>query len=160
MLDSMSARTRNFRIVASDIDEGALRVARAGGPYNKDDIKNIPPELLKNYVISDENDFRVTEKIKKKIEFRQQNLLMDEFEKDFDLIVCRNVTIYFTDKAKKDLNTKFFNSLKPGGVLFIGGTEVMLDATAISFENLGVSFYRRPVLNVSPAQKPVEKVMA
>ncbi len=91
----------------------------------------------------------VVNRIKKRVEFRQQNLLCDEFEQDFDLIICRNVTIYFTEEAKQELNQKFYHSLKDGGVLFIGGTEVMLDATNIGFNGLGVSFYQKPALSTS-----------
>ena len=62
----------------------------------------------------------------------------------FDLVICRNVTIYFTEEAKWELNTKFFNSLIEGGVLFIGSTEVMLEASKIGFSTMGVSFYQKP----------------
>lgn len=160
MLESMSARSRNYRILASDIDDRALSVAMAGGPYGYDDIKSISPELLERYFTCSGKEYRIIDRMKKKLEFKKQNLLLDEFEKDFDLIVCRNVTIYFTDKAKRDLNTKFFNSLKEGGVMFIGGTEVMLDASVIGFENLGVSFYRKPVRGISLRPAAAEKLAA
>ena len=49
------------------------------------------------------------------MEFKQHNLLRDEFEQDFDLVVCRNVTIYFAEEAKTELTRKFYRSLKDGG---------------------------------------------
>lgn len=139
----------NHRILATDIDEGALKKAKTGGPYSADEIKNISPILLKRYFASSNGDHMVIDRIKKRVEFRQQNLLCDEFEQGFDLIICRNVTIYFTQKAKRKLNRRFYHSLKDGGVLFIGGTEVMLDTTDVGFKGLGVSFYQKPALSTS-----------
>ncbi len=101
----------------------------------------------------------VINKMKQRIEFRQQNLLCDEFEQGFDLIICRNVTIYFTEEAKRELNQRFYHSLKDGGVLFIGGTEVMLDATSVGFKGLGVSFYQKPALSTSRSISAREGVL-
>ena len=72
-----------------------------------------------------------------------------EFEIGFDLVVCRNVTIYFTDEAKNELNRKFYRSLKDGGVLFIGGTEIMLGADGIGFKKLDTCFYQKSMTSIS-----------
>lgn len=61
--------------------------------------------------------------MKKEVSFHKQNLLTDRFEAGHDLIVCRNVMIYFTEGAKHKLYQKFAASLKPGGFLFVGSTE-------------------------------------
>ena len=137
------------RILATDIDEGVLKKAKAGGPYSPNEIKSVSPILLKRYFTSSNGDYMVINRIKQRIEFRQQNLLCDEFEQGFDLIICRNVTIYFTEEAKRELNQRFYHSLKDVGVLFIGGTEVMLDATNVGFKGLGVSFYQKSALSTS-----------
>ena len=63
---------------------------------------------------------------------------------DFDLVLCRNVVIYFTEPAKAGLYRKFYDSLRPGGVLFVGGTEVVSQAAQIGFKSAGISFYQRP----------------
>jgi chemotaxis protein methyltransferase CheR len=142
----------SHRILATDIDMDALRQARAGGPYSADDVKSVPPTLIRKYFSHSHGDYRVVDRIRHRVEFRQQNLLCDNFEKGFDLIICRNVTIYFTEEAKKELNKKFYQALKDGGVLFIGGTEVMLDVTSVGFKGLLASFYQKPESTV--AKKP------
>jgi len=71
------------------------------------------------------------------------NLLADSFEKEFDLIVCRNVVIYFTADVKDQLYTHFYEALRPGGILFVGGTEIIPKALEVGFEAVGISFYRR-----------------
>ena len=67
----------------------------------------------------------------------------DKFENDFDLIVCRNVVIYFTTASKDILYEKFCKALRPGGVLFVGGTEIISGAAKFGFQNFGISFYKK-----------------
>ena len=75
--------------------------------------------------------------------FRQQDLLTDSFGNGYDLIMCRNVTIYFTREAQDRLNQKFARAMVPGGLLFIGGSEMIFDYQSIGFEKLSPCFYRR-----------------
>jgi chemotaxis protein methyltransferase CheR len=138
------------RIVASDIDPVAVATARQGGPYTDDAIQNVPPNYYDKYFTSSEKGHYVNTKIKSRVEFKVQNLLHSQFETGFDLILCRNVTIYFTDIVKNTLNRNFFNSLKSGGILFIGGTEVILDMTKIGFVPLSPSFYLKPEEQILP----------
>ncbi len=134
----------NHRILATDIDEGVLKQAKAGGPYSPAEVKGVSSIFLRRYFTSSNGGYMVIDKIRRRVEFRRQNLLCDEFEQSFDLVICRNVTIYFTDEAKRELNRRFYHSLKDGGVLFIGGTEVMLDVVSIGFKGLKASFYQKP----------------
>jgi chemotaxis protein methyltransferase CheR len=138
------------RIVASDIDPIAIAKAKEGGPYTDDAVQNVPPAYYEKYFTGTPQGHFVSPKIKSRIEFKVQNLLNSRFEEGFDLILCRNVTIYFTDVVKNVLNRNFFNSLKTGGVLFIGGTEVILDMTKIGFVPLSPSFYLKPEEPVLP----------
>ncbi len=158
ILESVSPY-HNHRILATDIDEGALKQAKAGGPYSPVEVKNAPPILLRRYFTSSNGGYMVVDKIRQRVEFRQQNLLCDEFEQGFDLIICRNVTIYFTEETKRELNKKFYHSLKDGGVLFIGGTEVMLDVVSVGFKRMGASFYQKPAPSTSRETKAREGVL-
>ena len=133
-------------IIASDIDEEALRKARAGGPYSSDVMKGISPDTLARYFVKQANgSYMVSDRIVRKITFRKHNLLVDPYEQRFDLILCRNVTIYFTDEAKNAIYRRFLGSLKEGGILFTGGTEVILNAGEIGFKSMkSAAFYRKP----------------
>ncbi len=132
-----------FRILGTDLDQTILAKARAGGPYSAADIKNVSKLLRQKYFTTCEEGFRVLDSVKARVQFRQQNLLKDSFAKGFDLIICRNVVIYFSDEAKRTLNRGFYESLNNNGVLFIGGTESLLDAQALGFTRMSSSFYRR-----------------
>jgi chemotaxis protein methyltransferase CheR len=131
-------------ILATDIDEVSLVKARAGGPYRASEVKNVPPHLLENYFRVEDGFYWVSDRIRQTVIFRQHDLLCDAFESEFDIILCRNVTIYFTDLARSQLNSRFFKSLKPGGVLFIGATESLNDGGEQGFSRLAHCFYLRP----------------
>lgn len=142
LLDKLSPY-RTHRILATDVDKGALSHAVAGGPYRPADIRNVPPEFLEKYFIKTGEDYKVIERIRNRVIFRQHDLLRDPFEYNFDLIICRNVVIYFTEEAKKKLRDRFVGALKPNGVLFIGATETMLDAVDAGFIRMSPCFYKK-----------------
>ncbi|MCH8815346.1 MAG: chemotaxis protein CheR [Chloroflexi bacterium] len=137
------------RIFATDLDREALERAKAGGPYSTNEMKGVPKHLLGKYFESSDNGYRVVEALRSKVAFKELNLLSDEFQTGFDLIVCRNVTIYFSDEVKTKLFRRFHASLKPRGVLFIGGSEALLGADSDQFERLSGNFYRRGGQSVS-----------
>lgn len=85
----------------------------------------------------------VKPEIRSKVTFKRQNLLTDRFDSNFDLIMCRNVVIYFSDDAKDQLNTKFSKALKNDGVLFIGGTETILSPKSYDLDRMTAAFYRK-----------------
>jgi chemotaxis protein methyltransferase CheR len=132
-----------FSIVATDLDRGALEKARAGGPFRQDEVKNITEKQMAHYFRSDFPPYFVKEEHTRKIEFKEKNLITDPFESDFDLIVCRNVIIYFTVDVKNLLNVKFQKALREGGILFLGGTEIISRPSEFGLKNMGISFYQK-----------------
>ncbi len=63
--------------------------------------------------------------------------------KDMDMIVCRNVLIYFTEEAKEDIYRKFYAALKDKGILFIGSTEQVMDYKEIGYVRRNSFFYQK-----------------
>jgi chemotaxis protein methyltransferase CheR len=131
-----------YYLAATDLDRGALQRARERGPFTVDEVKNMTHEQRTKYM-REQKGFYVSENIARRVTFKEQNLLEDRFEKDFDLIVCRNVVIYFTNEAKSLLYAKFHAALKPGGILFVGGTEIIPRPQEFGFRNFGISFYEK-----------------
>jgi chemotaxis protein methyltransferase CheR len=134
---------RTHHILATDIDKNIIAQAMAGGPYHIADIRNVPPELVEKYFKKTGEDYIVADHIRNKVTFKQHDLTRDPFENNFDLIICRNVVIYFTDEAKKKLRKRFTDALKLNGILFIGATETMLDANDTGFIRLSPCFYQK-----------------
>jgi chemotaxis protein methyltransferase CheR len=153
LLTELSGETRH-RIIATDIDKVSLDKAVAGGPYRQTEIKSLPRELMTKYFTLREDGYYVIDRIRSKVHFRQHDLIQDPFEIDFDLIICRNVVIYFSNEAKLILMNKFCNSLKDRGVLFIGATESILNAEAFGLQRLSPCFYRKFTLT-SNTKSPV-----
>ena len=131
----------NHRILATDVDATVLKRAAAGGPYTSADVRNVNAITLRRFFTLREGRYWLSPEMAKRVTFRRHNLLSDTSETGFDLIVCRNVAIYFTDVAKEKINRGFHRSLKPGGVLFIGGTETLLRAGDLGLERFLPSFY-------------------
>lgn len=129
-------------LLASDIDEKILAKARKG-VFQEPDIKNVPPDLRARFLIKEGEAWQVSANLRSRITFRRHNLLADPFEKDFDVICCRNVVIYFTDDAKDRLYQRFNDSLRPGGVLFVGGTERIFNYRALGFQSQVPFFYEK-----------------
>ena len=134
---------RQHHILATDIDCSALERTQAGGPYSAKEVETVDPVLLDRYYRATDDGYYVIEGLRRRLLVRYQNLLADPFESGFDLIVCRNVVIYFTSEVKNRLYRQFYEALRPGGVLFVGGTEVVSKVSELGFESAGISFYRR-----------------
>ena len=141
LLDKLLPNNR-IRILATDIDQSALDKAKLG-LYNIKSLKSLPDEFKEKYFekVSDKT-YRISDKVKNRVEFRRHDLLEDPYPRDMELIVCRNVLIYFTDDAKMKIYNKFHESLKRDGVLFIGSTEQIIKYQEIGFQNFNSFFYR------------------
>ncbi len=132
-----------YHIRGTDLDREVVRIAKAGGPYEDPDLRSASPRRLMTYFTKTPTGRIVKPEIKAHTEFKEGNLLTDRFDSGFDLVMCRNVVIYFSDPAKEDLNRRFSASLRPGGFLFIGGTETIMDPKAFGFERASSCFYRK-----------------
>jgi len=141
ILDSMGALDR-ARILATDIDDNALAKAREG-VYHERSVKDVPPNYLQTYFQMEGGLYRIDPRIKQAVEFRKHNLLLDPFLDKYDLIICRNVMIYFTEEAKAGLYLKFADALKPEGILFVGSTEQIFNPQQYGLEPADTFFYRR-----------------
>jgi chemotaxis protein methyltransferase CheR len=129
-------------ILATDIDENAIARAKIG-LYTERSLQEIPEEMKKKFFTKEGMYYKIDEKIKRAVTFKKHNLLADPFDRQFDLIVCRNVLIYFTEEAKQQLYHKFNQALRPGGILFVGSTEQIFNPALYGFEIEDTFFYRK-----------------
>ncbi len=116
---------RDIKILATDIDEEAMNKAKLG-IYSEKSLANLPREFKEKYFSKIESSYKISDDIKKCVEFKKMDLLKDRFPSNMDLITCRNVMIYFTEDAKELLYSKFYNSLNDNGILFVGSTEQII----------------------------------
>lgn len=133
-----------IRITATDLDKQVIAKAKVG-LYAAKSIAGVPADLKKKYFTQIGPSYQISDEIKSRVEFKEHNLLKDTYPTDYHLIVCRNVLIYFTEEAKDEVFRKFQRSLKPGGYLFIGSTEQIINHKDVGFERKNSFFYQKPL---------------
>lgn len=133
---------RDISIQATDLDKGVIEQAKVG-LYGARSIKEVPKDIVDRYFIKEGAHYQVVDEIKRTVTFRQHNLLEDRYEPNHDLIVCRNVMIYFTEEAKDQIYHNFSKALKIGGILFVGSTEQIFNPEQYGFEVVDTFFYQK-----------------
>ncbi|MGN7613232.1 CheR family methyltransferase [Magnetococcales bacterium HHB-1] len=119
----------NITIIGSDINEEALNQARRGR-YNNWSFRRVDPQIKNRYFVPNNSEWAIIPRIREQVSFRTVNLIKDPFPhvgsplSNIDLILCRNVFIYFNQNTVKQLVAKFSNTLKPGGYLLTGHAEI------------------------------------
>lgn len=141
LLDQLTPGRRHY-LLATDIDRLILEKARRA-VYGEQDFKAMQTPLRQQYFKEGPGGFHFDRRLAECVEFRYHNMLKDPMPEGMDLILCRNVVIYFTDDAKEQLYRNFQASLRPGGYLFVGGTEMLFNARQIGFQPTSPCFYQK-----------------
>ncbi len=148
LLDRLKALDR-VELIGTDIDRGILERA-SEGLYHAYETKNLSPRDLEAYFTpvevrgAEAGSVRLRPELLRHLSYRSQNLLEDPPLSGCHLILCRNVVIYFTQESKDKLYRAFYQGLEPGGMLFIGGTERILDFREMGFLQPRPFFYLKP----------------
>ncbi|MHA7056984.1 CheR family methyltransferase [Aquimarina sp. M1] len=113
----------HIQIFASDIDERAINYGRKA-IYNKESLINLPKEWIDKYFDKrDELHYELNKEIKQHLLFTRHDITNDPPFVKLDLIVCRNLLIYFNNNLQKQSFQIFHYSLRPKGLLFLGKSE-------------------------------------
>jgi len=117
---------RMVQIVGTDIARAALARAREG-LYSQFEVqRGLPAKLLVKYFAKEANGWRVSRQIRDMVEFREWNLLAEPTGLGtFDIVLCRNVLIYFDVPTKTRVLNLLASRLAPGGLLYLGGAETI-----------------------------------
>ncbi len=127
-IEALKDDAANVRILATDLDTNVLAKADAG-VYDMERIEAIAPERAKRFFLrgsgGNAGSVKVRPELRKLITFRQQNLLDAKWpiRGPFDVIMCRNVMIYFDKDTQRQILEKFAPLLKSDGLLFAGHSE-------------------------------------
>ncbi|MDR2899629.1 MAG: protein-glutamate O-methyltransferase CheR [Clostridiales bacterium] len=143
-----SNKSWNTQMLATDVSTKVLNLAYRG-VYSAEDVKEMPREWVKRYFNQYDSEFyAVKDILKEQILFRRMNLMDEQlgskFRKPFSVIFCRNVMIYFDEKTRNELVTKFYNMIEPGGYLFIGHSE-RIDQTGPPFKYIMPAVYKKEI---------------
>ncbi|WP_336368231.1 CheR family methyltransferase [Marinobacter sp. C2H3] len=117
-------RLRDVRITATDISRSVLDVARRGEYEMLAIGRGLSPERQKQFFTPSANGgWQVRPTLKSMVEFKELNLLERYMLGKFDVVLCRNVLIYFSAELKRDILTRIHATLNPGGYLILGASE-------------------------------------
>lgn len=117
----------DVEIISSDIDTGVLHKARIGR-YSDRAVQYVPALWMKKYFTPMGDEHQICEDLRQSVEFTQVNLASSadtRSYRDFDIIFCRNLLIYFDDLSRKVAAETFYDALKSGGFLCLGHSESM-----------------------------------
>ncbi len=121
------------RIQGTDLSRAALNVAEQG-VYSEAQVKGVPSDMLSEHFTKTDSGYRVSQGIRRMTKFSQGNLLDCPSQKFVDLVVCRNVVIYFSRPMHDMLVRNFHTALRPGGFMMLGKTETLMGSPRRLFE--------------------------
>lgn len=128
----MGAALDGFRIeiLATDLSTEVLQKARAGSYSQFEVQRGLPIQLLVKYFTQAADNWQIAADIRSMVQFRPANLL-DDFSRfgQFDLVVCRNVLIYFDQPTKSDVLDRMARVVAPDGFLILGAAETTIGLT-------------------------------
>jgi two-component system CheB/CheR fusion protein len=115
-------RDIKVKLYGTDIDDDAIRVARAG-LYPPNIAQDLAPERLRHFFNKEDAGYRVKKELREMVVFAVQSVIKDPPFTRLDLLCCRNLLIYLEPELQNRLIPSFHYALKPGGVLFLSPSE-------------------------------------
>ena len=117
----------DVEIISSDIDTGILHKARVGR-YSQRSVQHLPAGWMSKYFKRIGDEFQISDDLREAVEFTRVNLAEPADTRpyrNFDVIFCRNLLIYFDDASRKSAAETFYDALKPGAFICLGHSESM-----------------------------------
>lgn len=150
VLDDMIRRGRrlSFSILGTDISTEVLGQAN-DGIYTHDMLAPIPTDLRRRYVMEAcdpaRREGRIVPELRQRVRFEHLNLMDERYDvdRDVDIILCRNVLIYFDKPTQKAVIERLARHLRPGGYLIVGHSESMAGAGAAGLSQISSSIFQR-----------------
>ena len=141
------AASLDIRVLATDIDQVVLEAARIGR-YSDELVAPIPASLRQRWFRPSRDntaDWLVGDELRRLVGFRELNLVAGTWPMrgPFDVIMCRNVLIYFAEETQAAVFARFAPLLPPNGVLYIGHSERLSGRATSAFRSEGITTYRK-----------------
>ena len=146
MLEFLGYRANkyNISILGTDIDDDSLRNAECG-VYKPKQLEKISKERLDRFFIKQGDEYAVADDVRNIVNFKHHDIISGPRMYGFDIIFCRNVTIYFDKNLQEELYMKFYESLNEGGYFLMGKTETLIGKTGVLFKPVDIKerIYRK-----------------
>jgi len=124
LLKKMLQKGDQFAIVGTDLSSEALKRAK-NGFYPADRLKDVPPEMLAKYFSGNAQLYQINEEVRHLVQFFRHDIISEEVFYRADLILCRNLLIYFAREKQQQVLELLAGALEPGGYLVLGRAETL-----------------------------------
>lgn len=144
LFDNLDRKGLGVNILATDLSDDIILQA-SQGRYEEQRLLEVPPEILARYFVKEVRYYQLAKRIRKMVTFRQHNILGKALYPDCDIIMCRNVMIYFSRDEQENVFRRFAKALNPEGYLILGRAETLQGNTRRLFtvESPAERIYRR-----------------
>jgi len=135
----------NVEILATDVSRLALKNAETA-VYAGRSLSSVSEKQLAAHFVPVENGHQVKPRLRKMVNFTQMNLASAVYLGRMDVIFCMNVLIYFSEERRRSLVQRFYDTLEPGGYLFLGHSE-SISKMPVKFQAIVLNdciLYRKP----------------
>jgi chemotaxis protein methyltransferase CheR len=121
-------------VVGTDVDARMVERAQTG-VFSEEDTRTVPAASLDRWFDREGNTWTAKTDLKRLVKFERGDLLAMRFPQSaYDLVLCRNVVIYFTEDVRDELHRRLASSLRPGGFMVVGSTERVAIAGEVGLE--------------------------
>jgi len=154
----LPAPAYQVRVLASDISREALASARSG-VYPASALEHVPDQVRRAFEPAGHGHVQVAAELADLVTFEQRNLADADYPRQIDLLWCRNVLIYFSSEARRQVVLRLIDSLAPGGFLFVGYAESLRDFAALeAVRTPDAVLYRKPAAGErAPTERPAPR---
>jgi chemotaxis protein methyltransferase CheR len=143
----MAGASFQFSVLGTDISTAVLKLAETG-IYTSEMISPVPAELARRYFLSSRDpkrdEVRVVPKLRRSTNFMRMNLMDSNYpvDRDVDIILCRNVLIYFDRPTQQKVVEQLCSHLRPGGYFIVGHSESMIHNDSIVLQQIQPTIFR------------------
>lgn len=143
----------HVQIFATDIDQDALAVGRAG-LYGASVLNDVPDDIAEKYFVRQADGVRMIETLRNAILFSQHNVCQDPPFQKIDLLCCRNLLIYFGQTLQQRVMTRFHYSLRESGILYLGTAESIAGSDDLFLQDRrSTHMFRRRAISAPQSSK-------
>ena len=125
----------NVEIIATDIDKDCLAKGKSGR-YDQMSVKDLKPYYLRRFFIPIKDEFQIVPHVQEFVHFKELNLIHDPGIMGVDMVICRNVFIYFNRSLQEYLIMKFHGALIQNGFFVMGNSENLMGEARQVFKNV------------------------
>lgn len=120
----------HLEILGTDISPATINKAQNGVFTQFETDRGLPPRFREKFFTkSEKGEWALSPAIKSKVRFQKHNLITDPYPNGFDIVLCRNVIIYFPEQIRPGIFDKLKKALSPDGVLVLGSSETLIGYT-------------------------------